>query len=121
MVWCEMRPTRERASAPPGSGMPASRALPDDGLRRPASRRRSVVLPAPFGPKTARQSPGARENETPATACLDPKARAMSATSTIGAPVAEIVDVEDGTIRLQLATLARATQNAVSLRLAPAQ
>src|SRR5215210_7475515 len=110
MVWCEMRPTRERARVPPGNGIPASRALPDVGLRRPASKRRSVVLPAPFGPNTARQSPGPSENETPATAFLDPKAREMSATSTIGAAAAEIADVEDGIIRLQLATLARATQ-----------
>src|SRR5215210_5866878 len=121
MLWWEMRPTRERARAPPGHGTPASRALPEDGLSRPASRRSNVVLPAPFGPNTARQSPGASENETPATAFLDPKARAMSTTSTTGLPAAETADVEDGIIRLQLATLARATQNAVSLRLAPAQ
>src|SRR6266550_1262877 len=110
MVWCEMRPTCERARAPPGSGIPASRALPDEGLSRPASKRRRVVFPAPFGPKTARQSPGASENVIPATACLDPKARVRSAVSTIGAPVDESVDGDGGFIRLELATLARAAQ-----------
>src|SRR4029079_7475562 len=116
MWWCEMRPTRDRARAPPGSGIPARRALPADGLRRPASSRRRVVFPAPLGPNTARQSPGARENVIPATAFLDPKVRARSAVSTIGA-VDERVDEEGGFIRLELATLARATQNAISLRL----
>src|ERR1700693_664850 len=113
-----MRPTGERASVPPGSGIPASRALPDEGLRRPASRRRSVVFPAPFGPHTARQSPGARENVTPATAFLRPKARVSSDTSTIGVAVESVVGGEGGFfIRLELATLARAAQNAISLRL----
>jgi hypothetical protein len=40
-----------------------------------------------------------------------------SSTSTMGAPVDKIVDDEGGIIRLELATLARAAQNAVSLRL----
>src|SRR5712671_5688671 len=121
-----MRPTRERASVPPGSGIPASLALPDDGLRRPANRRRSVVFPAPFGPNTARHSVGANENVTPATAFLDPNARASSDTSTIGVPVEEVGGgaggfvrfCERGFIRLELATLARAAQKAISLRLA---
>src|ERR1700692_831888 len=110
-----MSPTRERTSGPPGSWTPATRALPDVGLSRPARTRRSVVLPAPFGPNSARHSPPASENVTPATARVDPNSRASSATSTIGAakPLAEIV--ED--IRLELATLARATQKDISLRL----
>src|SRR5450759_1476551 len=115
MVWCEMSPIRERAKGPPGSWMPATRALPDVGLSSPASTRRSVVFPAPFGPKSARHSPGASENVTPATARLDPNSRASSATSTIGGADAP-VDIAEG-IRLELATLARAAQNAVSLRL----
>src|ERR1700674_5232482 len=110
-----MSPTRERASGPPGSWTPATRALPDVGLSNPASTRRRVVLPAPFGPKSARHSPAASENVTPATARVDPNSRASSATSTIGAGDPPVDIVED--IRLELATLARATQKAISLRL----
>src|SRR5881392_2129356 len=115
MVRCEISPTRERACAPPGSLTPAIRASPDVGLSNPANTRRSVVFPAPFGPKSARHSPGARENVTPATAWRVPKARVSSATSTMGGALGEIV--ED--IRLELATLAGAAQNAVSLPFSP--
>src|ERR1700730_17730304 len=109
-----MSPTRERASGPPGSWTPATRALPDVGLSKPASTRRSVVLPAPFGPNSARHSPAASENVTPATARVDPNSRARSATSTIGADDLLVEIAED--IRLELATLARPTQKAISLR-----
>src|SRR5437868_3801658 len=95
--------------------MPQIRASPDVGLSRPASTRRSVVLPAPLGPKSARQSPGKRANVTPASARRVPKARVSSATSTTAGPVGEIV--ED--MRLELATLARAAQNNVSLPTPP--
>src|ERR1700692_4014537 len=110
-----MSPTRERASGPPGSWIPATRALPDVGLSKPASNRRRGVLPSPFGPKSARHSPGASENVTPATARLDPNARASSTTSTIGRGDAPVDFAED--IRLELATLAIEAQNAISLRL----
>src|SRR4051812_9887663 len=112
-----MRPIRDRASAPPGSAIPEPRALPLVGLRRPASTRSRVVLPAPLGPNTARHSPAASEKETPATARRAPKVRVRSLTSTIGtvAGVASREIFED--IRLELATLAGAAQNAVSLRL----
>src|SRR5437868_3360319 len=86
--------------------------MPEVGLSKPARTRRSVVFPAPFGPKRARHSPGAREKVRPAMARREPKTRVSSATSTIGGPLDEIV--ED--IRLELATLARAAQNAVSLQ-----
>src|SRR5688500_5098302 len=112
-----MSPTRDRASEPPGRAIPPSRALPDVGFSSPASTRRSVVFPAPFGPKTARQSPGASEKVTPATAVRDPNERVSSPTSTMGSAVDKICDCEGGIIRLDLATLARAAQNAVSLRL----
>src|SRR3954471_886525 len=117
MVWCEIRPIRDRARAPPGSAIPETRALPLVGLRRPASTRSRVVFPAPLGPNTARHSPAATEKETPATARRAPKLRARSLTSTIGAAagVASRDIFED--IRLELATLAGAAQNAVSLRL----
>ena len=112
-MWCEINPTRDRASAPPGSLTPDILAVPEVGLSKPARTRSNVVFPAPFGPKTARQSPGASEKVTPATARREPKERVSSATSTMGASLDEIV--ED--MRLELATLARAAQNAVSSKL----
>src|SRR3954463_3668858 len=116
MVWCETRPIRERASAPPGSAMPETRAPPLVGFSRPASTRSNVVLPAPFGPNTARHSPAARENETPATARRGPKVRVSSRTSTIGTVegIASLEVLED--IRLELATLAGVAQNFITLR-----
>jgi hypothetical protein len=98
MVWWEMRPTRDRASVPPGRGIPARLAVPDVGLRSPARSRSSVVFPAPFGPKTARQSPGASENVTPATAFLDPNERVRSDTSTMGIGTEGAVGCERGFI-----------------------
>src|SRR6267378_7191008 len=112
-----MSPTRERANGPPGSAIPDTRALPEVGFSRPASTRRSVVFPAPFGPKSARHSPGASEKLTPATAFVGPNSRASSSTSTMGVAAVEIL--ED--IRLELATLARAAQNRVSLPLVQTQ
>src|SRR5438270_11374140 len=92
MVWCEIRPTRERALAPAGSLTPATLTVPEVGRSNPARTRRSVVLPAPFGPKSARHSPGASENVTPASACRLPKARVSSVTWTMGGALDEIVD-----------------------------
>src|SRR3954467_14143103 len=109
-----MRPTRDLTSAPAGSSIPDTRAVPADGLRRPAKTLRSVVLPAPLGPKSARHSPARREKEIPASAFLGPKERVSSLTSTIAAVSVEVADV----IRLELATLARRAQNAVSLKCA---
>src|SRR3954464_4071698 len=117
MVWCEMSPIRERANAPPGSSIPDTRALPDVGLSNPASTRSRVVFPAPFGPNTAGPSRAERDIDPPATARLGPNARASSFTSTIGtaAGVASLDFFED--IRLELATLAGAAQNDVSLKI----
>src|SRR4051812_19749415 len=116
MVWCETRPILDRASVPPGSGMPETRAAPVVGLSRPASTRSNVVFPAPFGPNTARHSPAASENETPATARRAPKVRVRSLTSTIGTVegIASLEILED--IRLELATLAGLAQNFINLR-----
>src|SRR4051794_4101234 len=107
MVWCEINPTLPRASAPPGSVIPDTLASPDDGFSRPARTRKSVVFPAPFGPKIARHSPTASEKDTPATALRLPKNLVSSWTSTMGDESAEAK--ED--IRLELATLARRAQN----------
>ncbi len=51
------RSARQRAGAA-WSGRPSSVTRPRVGARRPAISRASVVLPAPFGPTTARRSPG---------------------------------------------------------------
>src|SRR5688500_1208628 len=114
MVWCEMRPMRERAGAPPGREIPEIRALPAEGLSRPARTRSRVVLPAPLGPKSARHSPALSENETLATAFLAPNDRPSPATSSRGA-AARVAAV----MCLELATLARGAQNAVSFRARP--
>src|SRR5258708_36059592 len=95
--------------------MPAIRAVPDVGFRSPARTRISVVFPAPFGPNSARHSPGASENVTPATARVHPNSRARAATSTIAALDSPVLFAEG--IRLELATLARAAQNDISLQL----
>ena len=64
MERCEITPSRRRVSASPGSVAPCRRTAPRSGLSRPPSMRSSVVLPAPFGPKSARQSPSARVSDT---------------------------------------------------------
>src|SRR3954454_15081019 len=45
---------------------------PASGRSRPASRRRSVDLPAPLGPTTPSTSPGATVRETPARIAAAP-------------------------------------------------
>src|SRR5881628_3160213 len=68
---------------------PVTDAVPRCGRIRPASTLSSVVLPAPFGPKTASVWPGARVNETSSSAttrpppspnaCRSPSARSIDA------------------------------------------
>ena len=48
---------------------PITVAVPDDGVVSPMSTRKSVDLPAPFGPTTAHTSPSRTDIETPARAC----------------------------------------------------
>ena len=48
---------RARAAALPATRISPTSASPALGLSRPASRRSSVVFPAPFGPNTASASP----------------------------------------------------------------
>src|SRR5256884_4374929 len=68
--WCPIPPT-----AP---GPPATRTDPCWGRISPASTLRRVVLPAPFGPKTARVWPAVRLKDTPsrATTCPRPSPKA---------------------------------------------
>src|SRR5688572_2497015 len=53
----------EKKIRPPWTGM------------RPARRLKSVVLPAPFGPMMARNSPAATARDTLSTAAIPPKLR----------------------------------------------
>src|SRR5947199_8814462 len=48
---------------------------PAVGYRSPATRLKSVVLPAPFGPRIPRRSPGRTSRSTARTACRPPKRR----------------------------------------------
>ena len=55
-----------------GDRLAGDEDLAAGGAERPASMRRSVVLPAPFGPKRVRNCPAASENPTPRTAGWGP-------------------------------------------------
>src|ERR687896_1905670 len=46
---------------------------PPEGLKSPAIRLKSVVFPAPFGPRIARRSPPTTSRSTSRTACTPPK------------------------------------------------
>src|SRR5579864_4105245 len=51
---------------------PSMRMRPASGRSNPASMRKSVVLPQPEGPKSAKNSPAAMSSETPSTAAATP-------------------------------------------------
>src|SRR5579884_290856 len=57
---------------------PPSQMLPSSGWYRPARMFISVVLPAPFSPRSACTSPGRASNETPWSATVSGKALRMS-------------------------------------------
>ena len=52
--------------------MPATRALPADGNKKPAKMRSAVVFPAPFSPSRPSTSPGRTAKETSRSACTPP-------------------------------------------------
>ena len=54
---------------------PSNTTSPEVGGNKPLIRLKNVVLPAPFGPITARSSPARISNETPSTAFSVPKWR----------------------------------------------
>ena len=69
-------PRRQRAGAASAvTSSPRKSTRPAVGASSPEIRWNSVVLPAPFGPMTARSSPGSTAKLTPSTACRAPKAR----------------------------------------------
>ena len=63
-----MRRLRRRSLAAVRAG-----SSPPVGLRLPARRLNSVVLPAPFGPISPTMSPRSTDSETPSTAVMPPK------------------------------------------------
>src|SRR6476619_4862914 len=58
---------------PSPTGTPNRRISPESRRTRPAIARISVVLPAPFGPSSARSSPWRSSNEAPSSALTAPK------------------------------------------------
>src|SRR5918994_3755507 len=67
----------------PNAGRPEIRALPADGASRPASRWRSVDLPAPLGPSRP-VTPGPSANEMSLTATTLPYQREAWSTAIAG-------------------------------------
>ena len=54
------------------AGSPFTTTHPFEGSRNPAIMCRIVLFPAPFGPSSAKNSPGATENDTSSSATLLP-------------------------------------------------
>src|SRR6266536_1274525 len=78
---------------------PSSSTVPDVAAKSPAITLKSVVFPAPFGPRIARRSPGATSRSTSRTAWRPPKRRPTprkrrvgSACSVAGASVKRLLD-----------------------------
>ena len=69
----------------PAIGCPAIAIVPSVGWSKPASMRRSVVLPQPDGPRSEKNSPAAMVSETSSRAVNEPKRRVTRRTSMIGA------------------------------------
>src|SRR5579859_5315341 len=67
--------------ASPTSSRPSSRTLPPSGRIWPLSMLKQVLLPAPFGPISARISPAASAKPTSRTAATPPKDLRRPATS----------------------------------------
>src|SRR3982751_1854404 len=79
-----MRPTAARASGADRTATPLTATVPDVGARSPASMRSSVVLPAPFGPKSARHSPASSRRSTPSTTRWPPNSRVRRSAARAG-------------------------------------
>jgi hypothetical protein len=63
--WKTIPISRRIASRSATTSRPRTRAEPEVGARRVARIEKSVVLPAPFGPRSANISPGDREVDAP--------------------------------------------------------
>src|SRR5476651_2573920 len=84
MLACDTTPISARATRPALIARPATRHSPALGASSPANRRKSVVLPAPLGPNSARHSPAPIEKLTPSTARRPAKVRTSPLAATIG-------------------------------------
>src|ERR1700694_5867424 len=88
---CGRRATPQRAPrgppSPPAGGRspptegPPSRPPPADGRRKPVTRLKTVVFPAPFGPMSPRISPSFTSKERSPTARRPPQCRVSRSTS----------------------------------------
>src|ERR1700751_4998531 len=74
------------AGATPVTSRPPIHTVPASGRSRPATRRRVVVLPAPVGPSSAKNSPSAMARERSATARTEPKRLETPRSSTLAIP-----------------------------------
>ena len=64
--WCTMSSPRARTweTSPGATGRPSSESLPSPVVTRPEQKRASVVLPAPFCPRSAWIFPASKPSET---------------------------------------------------------
>src|SRR5450755_4305689 len=77
-------PMRSRSARPPVSGsLPSTVTAPVVRGRKPSRISTIVVLPAPFGPSSAKTSPSAISKLTPRTASTGPYDLCRSTTSTV--------------------------------------
>ena len=80
---CSITPTRARWSASARQGSrPRTRTVPPSGRCSPSAHSIEVVLPAPFGPRTAVTCPAEADHVMPSTARWVPKRRTSSCTVT---------------------------------------
>ena len=77
----EMPRAATSCGALPWISRSSKRMVPSSGARKPESRSKRVVLPAPFGPMTALTAPLRTRKETPFTACTPPNRLEMPLTS----------------------------------------
>src|SRR5574343_1635049 len=80
---CGTTPSRRRASRKSRiTSWPMTLITPASGRTKPASDEISVVLPAPFGPSSPKNSPCSISSDTPASACREPKCLTTSTMDT---------------------------------------
>src|SRR5215831_6617498 len=85
---CSMTPTRGRSARASATGSsPRTVTLPAPGRRYPSQISIVVVLPAPFGPRTAVTAPRAARRLSPSTAVVCPYRLTRSRISTAGVSV----------------------------------
>src|SRR5512132_3081991 len=83
---------------------PKSSTVPVEAGRSPQMTLKSVVFPAPFGPRMARRSPCTTSRSTPCTARSPPKRRPTPRKRRVGSALsrdgaASVTDLLDGLVR----------------------